>query len=94
MGVYAVWAWVQAHPVLVGLLLLGAVANLSPRPHPDKLTGWQKGFWLVIDRLCFLAAESVPGRFKMFFTPSQLPPAAPPTSNTGTAPPAPKGPDA
>ena len=69
-------AWIQANPIIVALFVLGAVANLAPRPHPENNTGAVRVFWLLIDRLCFLTAQAVPGRFKMFFTPSPIPPEA------------------
>lgn len=73
----AVWAWILANPELVVAIALGIIANVAPRPHPERMTGLQRCFWLVIDRLCVLSAERVPGRLKWLFLPSALPPREP-----------------
>ena len=64
------WAWAISNQEIVFFLVLGVVANLSPRPHPDNTIGWQKTFWTVIDRLCILTAERVPGKWKWLLVPS------------------------
>jgi hypothetical protein len=85
MNLAAVGQWTLTNWVIVAAVIVGAVANLAPRPHPEELTGWKRTFWLVIDRLCFLTASKVPGDWKWFFAPSPvpeppgpLPPAVPP----------------
>jgi hypothetical protein len=85
MNLAAVGQWTLANWVIVVAVIVGAVANLAPRPHPDELTGWRRTFWLVVDRLCFLTASKVPGDWKWILTgspapepPGPLPPAVPP----------------
>lgn len=67
-----VWTLVTAYPVETIALVVGAVVNLSPRPHPeDHVPGtWAYRFWFAMDRLSFLTAKRIPGRFKWFFAPS------------------------
>jgi hypothetical protein len=64
------WSWAVTNQEIVFFLVLGIVVNLAPRPHPDNVTGWQKAFWTVTDRLCVLTAERVPGKVKWLLLPS------------------------
>jgi hypothetical protein len=73
MDLAAVGQLVSANWLIVLAVVVGAIANLAPRPHPDELTGWKRTFWLVIDRLCFLTAAKIPGGWKWFFVPSPAP---------------------
>lgn len=84
----SLWVWIEAHPVLAVLFLIGAVFNTMPRPHPDdpKLSFTARIFWTFIDRLCFLSAIAIPGKLKWFLTPSPVPPGLAPSP--GQAPPA------
>jgi len=70
MTLQTIWTWVTLHQELTLLIVLGIFFNLAPRPHPENLKGIDKLFWTIIDRLCFLAAQEVPGQFKWVFTPS------------------------
>jgi hypothetical protein len=84
------WAWVVANPIETAALVLYLVANVVPRPHPEKLVGWRLLLWGSLDRLCFLSAKRVPGSFKALFGASPIvePPPPPPArtedSNSGT----------
>ena len=58
------WAWIQSNPWTTVAIAAYVIANLSPRPHPEDLSGWQRTFWSTIDGLCLLTAAKVPGRLK------------------------------
>ena len=78
MDASELWSWVVAHDAAIALLSLWLIVNVGPRPHPERLTGPAKAFWLVVDRLCVLTAERVPGQWKWLFEPSPMgSPAAP-----------------
>lgn len=58
------WAWIQANPIVFTAIVVYVIANLAPRPHPEKIVGWKKTFWEIIDGLCLLTAARVPGKIK------------------------------
>jgi hypothetical protein len=58
------WAWIQANPVVFTAIAVYVIANLMPRPHPEKMTGWKRTFWSIVDGLCLLTAAKVPGNLK------------------------------
>ena len=62
--------WIQENPEMTAAIAVYIVANFAPRPHPDDLTGWPKSFWKLIDWLCVLTADRLPGKFKMLITDS------------------------
>jgi len=75
-----VWAWVQSHPLLTVAVVVYVFANFAPRPHPDKLKGWEKKLWQIVDRLCVLTAGKMPGGLKLPMlsaSPSTKPPDKP-----------------
>ena len=57
--------WMKANPVVTTAIVVYVIANLAPRPDPSKMTGWQRAFWLIIDRLCILTHDKLPGTLKM-----------------------------
>ena len=75
MDTAAILVWARANWYVTLVVVLWVVANVAPRPHPESMTGWQKVLWTVIDRLCVLTADAVPGKLKWLFAPS--PPPAP-----------------
>jgi hypothetical protein len=54
------WGWIQENPEAFIAIVVYVIANFAPRPHPEKMTGWQKSFWQMIDRLCVLTHHLVP----------------------------------
>lgn len=58
------WAWAQANPVVFTAITVYVIANLMPRPHPEKMVGWKRTFWSIVDGLCLLTAAKVPGKLK------------------------------
>jgi hypothetical protein len=58
-------AWMKANPWVTTAIVVYVLANLAPRPDPSKMTGWQKAFWQIIDRLCVLTHDKLPGTVKM-----------------------------
>lgn len=77
MDTAAILAWARANWYVTLVVVLWVVANVAPRPHPESMTGWQKVLWTVIDRLCVLTADAVPGKLKWLFAPSPSPAPAP-----------------
>lgn len=71
----AILAWPLAHPAASAAVILWLIANVAPRPHPESMKGYQKAFWTLVDRLCVLEAESLPGSFKWLFAASPTTPA-------------------
>jgi len=69
----AVYAWILAHPVVMGVATLWVLVNLAPRPHPEDMSGYQKVFWGLVDRLAVLTANELPGRWKWLFAQSPSP---------------------
>jgi hypothetical protein len=65
------WAWAEANRLVLLTVIVWVIANVAPRPHPDDTSGWKKTFWMVIDRLCVLTAEELPGRLKWLLAPSR-----------------------
>jgi len=61
----AAWTWVMHHPLTSIAVAVWLIANFAPRPHPEQSTGWRKTFWQIVDRLCVLTADALPGRLKM-----------------------------
>jgi hypothetical protein len=57
--------WMKANPWITTAIVVYVIANLAPRPDPSKMTGWQKSFWQIIDRLCVLTADKLPGTVKL-----------------------------
>lgn len=71
MDTHLVWAWIWAHRVVLGSIIVWLIANVAPRPNPsDVEPRWQRIFWAIIDRLSVLTAEGVPGRVKWLLAPS------------------------
>jgi len=66
----AVYAWILAHPAVMGVVTLWVLVNLAPRPHPEDMSGYQKVFWGLVDRLAVLTAKELPGRWKWLFAAS------------------------
>lgn len=62
------WTWAETHRMVVLAVIVWIIANVIPRPHPEDLTGWKKTFWMLVDRLCVLTAQEMPGRVKWFFS--------------------------
>ncbi len=56
--------WAKDNYLIVIFAFVYAIANFYPRPHPDTMVGFQKKFWQIIDRLCILTAEKMPGNLK------------------------------
>ena len=82
----AVWAWAEAHATLLAAVLW-IIANVAPRPtpRPDQ-NRWVRLLWQLVDRLCILTADRVPGRLKWLLAATPLPPAVtpPPSDSAGT----------
>ena len=65
--------WVQDNPWVTFAIVIYVVANVVPRPHHGKLDdGWRKGMWQIIDRLCWLTSDRVPGSLKLLLLDSPL----------------------
>jgi hypothetical protein len=56
--------WMKANPWTTTAVIVYVIANLAPRPDPEKMKGWQKALWQIIDRLCVLSSHKVPGSLK------------------------------
>jgi hypothetical protein len=61
---HTVLEWAKANPWTATAIVVYVIANLAPRPHHGKMTGWQKAFWQIVDRLCVLTSHRVPGGLK------------------------------
>ncbi len=57
--------WMKANPWVSTAIVVYVIANLAPRPDPSKMTGWQKAFWQIVDRLCVLTHDKLPGGLKL-----------------------------
>jgi hypothetical protein len=57
--------WAKANPWVTTAIVVYVIANLAPRPDPSKMTGWQRAFWQIVDRLCVLTHDKLPGGLKM-----------------------------
>jgi hypothetical protein len=86
MDTASVMTWVRANWYVTLVVVLWIVANVAPRPHPETMTGFQKVLWTVVDRLCVLTADVVPGKLKWIFAPSPSPAALPAVLTTDAAP--------
>jgi hypothetical protein len=64
------WVWVQANPWTLVAVVAYLIVNIAPRPHPDQSVGWKATLWLVLDRICVLTADRVPGKLKLIFAAS------------------------
>jgi hypothetical protein len=73
MDVSDVWAWAMAHEWSILTFAVWVLLSVAPRPHPERFTGFQRIFWLFVDRLTVLTAERAPGAWKMLLAPSPLP---------------------
>ena len=60
----AVMEWAKANPWTTVAIVAYVVANLAPRPHHGKMSGFQKAFWQIVDRLCVLTSHKAPGSLK------------------------------
>lgn len=69
-------SWIQENPWATFAIVVYVIANIGPRPHPGKQKGWKKVFWTIIDRLCILTVDRVPGRVKMLLMDSPTDPDA------------------
>jgi len=59
-----VWLFVAANWLTILAVVLYLVANVVPRPDPSRVSpGWSV-FWQIVDRLCFLSREALPGGWK------------------------------
>lgn len=72
--------WMKANPWVTTAIVVYVIANLAPRPDPKDMTGWQKAFWQIVDRLCVLTAGKLPGslKFLLLDSPEHLAKAAEP----------------
>lgn len=59
-----VFAWIMSDPAYAIAITVWVFANVAPRPNPRKLKGAQRVLWTLVDRMCILTAERLPGRFK------------------------------
>jgi len=75
MDIASAVAWLRGNWYVTLVVILWIVANVTPRPHPESMTGWQKTVWTIVDRLCVLTADALPGKLKWLFAPS--PPVTP-----------------
>lgn len=57
--------WMKVNPWVTTAIVVYVIANLAPRPDPKTLTGGHKVLWQIIDRLCLLTADKLPGTLKM-----------------------------
>lgn len=73
MDTASIIVWARANWYVSLVVVLWIVANVAPRPHPETMTGFQKTLWTVIDRLCVLTADALPGKLKWIFAPSPSP---------------------
>jgi hypothetical protein len=91
MNLGGAYAWATGHPVVIGVALLWILVNLAPRPHPEDMSGYQKVFWGLVDRLAVLTAKELPGRWKWIFaqSPSSREPAELTQNDIKTDPPGP-----
>lgn len=55
--------WLKQNPETAVAVLVYVVVNLAPRPQPSGDGLWAK-LWLVLDRLCLLTSDKVPGKLK------------------------------
>jgi len=56
--------WVAANWLMAFATFIYVVANVVPRPDPATLSpGWAT-LWRVVDRLCFLTRDKLPGGLK------------------------------
>jgi len=69
----AIIDWVQQNPELAVAIAIYVFVNLAPRPDPEKLSGWQKVFWTILDRISVLTADKVPGRVKWLLMDTERP---------------------
>lgn len=58
-------AWAQANPEVAVAIVIYVIANFAPRPDHTQMDGLTRAFWQIIDRLCVLTHDKVPGAFKM-----------------------------
>jgi len=65
-----VFVWIEANPIATLAVVVWAITNFAPRPHPEDCVGWRKVFWQVVDRLCVLTAKEFPGVLKLPFSDS------------------------
>jgi len=64
--------WIQDNPWTTFAIIVYVVANVAPRPDHNKLDGWRKVMWQIIDRLCLLTSHRVPGSLKFLLLDSPL----------------------
>lgn len=77
MNLHSIVGWTAANPWLAFGVVCWVVANVAPRPHPEQQERPSaKFFWMLIDRISVLTAETVPGKLKWILAPSPLPPIA------------------
>ena len=69
-------AWAQANPEVAVVFAGYVFANFAPRPDHTQMQGWTRTFWQIVDRLCVLTHDKVPGAFKMVLLDSPPKPAA------------------
>lgn len=56
------WAWIQANPITVTAILYMAL-NIVPRlPRPKNPALFV--LWDLVEKLCFLTRDALPGKFK------------------------------
>ena len=61
----AAWAWIQANPITVAVVLYLAL-NIIPRlPQPKNPALFV--LWDFVEKLMFLTRDSLPGKFKPLF---------------------------
>lgn len=57
-------AWLKANWISIVAVAIYLLANVYPRPPVEEQSGATRKFWFIVDRLCFLTAQQVPGRLK------------------------------
>ena len=67
-------AWVKSNPYATLSIVVWLIANVVPRPSPKPdQNQFVRMFWNVIDRLCVLTSDGLPGKFKMLLTATPRP---------------------
>jgi hypothetical protein len=85
--------WAKANPWVATAIVVYVIANVAPRPDPGKMSGWQRAFWLIVDRLCILTHDRLPGGLKMLLLDSPAKAGDKPKDETKVKPKKPKKPE-